>query len=106
MGKIIVYLFPILLLSTVIAKVSYTSSSDSYSFTFQKNLESDKNEKIDTEEEKKSTQDQLKNSEFIYIYNSHRFSVVSSKFSFTYLLATIPVSDLEMPERPPQKEVI
>ncbi len=96
-----IYLFSILLLSTVIARSSSTISIGK-TLSNSNGIGVEKTEKIEIEDERTSS-DQVKNSEFVYIHQNYFFIEYSCLFVFKHTDGLIPSSYLEKLERPPKK---
>ncbi len=101
MRNSIAYLIFILLLSTTIAKASTISSKVSSPILKSSALE----QKIDVDDEKPITYEQLKNDEFMSPHHHNLITIASRNLLFTYLAAVIPSSYLKIPKRPPQEHL-
>jgi len=103
MRNSIVFMISIVLLSTLIAKVSAISITNASPIS--KSLGIEQNEKIDVEEEKLTTYDQLKNDELMFLHYHSHFPVAELSVLFVYLSPILPSSYLKTPKRPPQTKL-
>ncbi|RYG18280.1 MAG: hypothetical protein EOO07_09290 [Chitinophagaceae bacterium] len=97
------YLISIFLLASLIAKAAPLSTMVYSPIAKITSLQQD--EKIDYENEKLTSYNQLKNDEFTSSYAHYPISITSSNIQFIYISSIVPYSYLKRPERPPKRDL-